>query len=157
MNAKAITLLCVGKLKTDYWGRAFEHYKKMLEKWRPLHVREIKDAPGHLPPEKRIVLESGRLAAAMETAAIHVALAEQGQTFTSSQFASLLRKWQLEEGRPPCFIIGGPFGLSQEIIGKCQYRLSLSPMTWPHELARVLLMEQLYRAHAILANTGYHH
>lgn len=129
----------------------------MLEKWRQIRIEEIKDSPGSNPPDKRKEDEGSRILARLDANAINVALTERGSLSTSEELAALLETWHNRDNRSPRFIIGGPFGLPETVIERCDYKLSLSPMTWPHELARVLLMEQLYRAHAIIAKTGYHH
>lgn len=157
MKARPIELLCIGKLKTAYWIDAFRHYQKMLEKWRQINLREVKDAPGAMPPEKRREDEGRRLLSQIDNGSINIALTDKGKMCDSNGFAALLQNWHNRECRPLCFIIGGPFGLSESVIERCEYKLSLSLMTLPHELARVLLLEQLYRAHSIMAKTGYHH
>lgn len=144
-------------MKTDYWATAFNHYKKMLEKWRHVKLEEIRDASGDLPVQKRMDEDGRRLLERMTDTSINIALTERGKLFRSDDFAALLETWHNHDCRSPCFIIGGPFGLAEKVIERCDCLLSLSSMTWPHELARVLLMEQLYRAHSIIAKTGYHH
>lgn len=129
----------------------------MLEKWRQIRIEEIKDAPGSHPPDKRKEDEGRRILARLDSNAINVALTERGTLLNSEELAILMENWHNRDNRSPRFIIGGPFGLPENVVERSDYKLSLSPMTWPHELARVLLMEQLYRAHAIITKTGYHH
>lgn len=81
----------------------------------------------------------------------------QGSSYSSEEFAAGLEKWLEDPIRRPCFILGGAFGLSDEVRERCDRLISLGPMTLPHELARVVLLEQLYRAMTILKGTGYHH
>lgn len=157
MKGKPITILSIGKLKAEYWRTAFSHYRKMLEKWRSLRLIELKDSPAGLSVQKRIEQEGERLLAALPPNTIAIALSENGKEYSSCELAQLLKNWRNQTSREICFIIGGPFGLHESVVRHCDQDLSLSKMTWPHELARILLLEQLYRAHAILANSAYHY
>ena len=85
-----------------------------------------------------------------------VALHETGAAMDSREFAAFLRDLD-ENARRPVFVVGGPFGLSPALLADCRSLLSLSPMTFPHELARVMLLEQLFRAETILRRFPYHH
>ena len=86
-----------------------------------------------------------------------ISLDRKGRLFTSRQLSSALKVWLETPGRTPCFVIGGAYGLSRDVVSRSDLTLSLGPMTLPHELARVVLLEQLYRADAILRNLPYHH
>lgn len=96
------------------------------------------------------------LMAALPAGARLVALAPAGRQPSSEELAVLIGNWQDQGVRELAFLIGGPDGLSEEIIAKSDYVLSLSRLTFTHELARLLLLEQLYRAFSIRAGTGYH-
>jgi 23S rRNA (pseudouridine1915-N3)-methyltransferase len=99
--------------------------------------------------------EGKRLLAALSTRERAVALDERGTTFTSTGLADWLEA-QRRVGKDLCFIVGGADGLAPEVLQKCSAQLSLSKLTLPHALARVVLAEQLYRATSILANHPYH-
>lgn len=157
MKRNPIEIICIGKIKNDYWLDAFSHYQKMLNKWRRINLTELRDASGDLSPETRKKQESEKILANLPPGCFHIALHEKGKLFTSMEFSELLHKLEERHMRKLCFILGGPFGLSPQILSACHMLLSLSPMTFPHEMARVLLVEQLYRAHAILAKLPYHH
>jgi 23S rRNA (pseudouridine1915-N3)-methyltransferase len=86
-----------------------------------------------------------------------VILDEHGDRLTSRQLADFVRKWTDAPNQRPVFVIGGPFGLSDEVKAAARARIRLSDMTLPHELARLVLLEQLYRAATILKNMPYHH
>lgn len=149
-------LLCVGKLKTPFWREAAEHYRERLGRWRRVEVVEVRDGDAALAPAARSAQEGRRLLEALSREAAPVALDEGGEMLDSPGLAALLRRFD-EAAVRPCFVVGGPFGLSPEVRAACPRRLSLSALTWPHELARVLLLEQLYRAECILRNIPYHH
>lgn len=122
---------------------------------RPLTITEIRDGGG--APKARREEESARLLSALDASDFAIALDESGQCLSSREFAALLRKIDEEALGRPCFIIGGPFGLSPTLPEKSRRILSLSLLTWPHELARVLLLEQIFRAECLRRNIPYHH
>lgn len=146
----------MGRLKTECWRLAFEHYFKLLDKWRTIECFNIKDAQPALERKLRVAKEGRDLLNAISAADKAIALDEKGKTFTSPEFAEFLRAWDENERKKACFVIGGPLGLDNAVLEKCAMRISLSPMTLPHELARVLLLEQLFRAESILRNFPYH-
>lgn len=130
---------------------------------RPISVAEIRDADAALAPRARADEESARLCAALESCDYPIALDEGGKTFTSEGFAEMLAAIDQKALGRPCFIIGGPYGLGDPgasgngIRKAARLTVSLSGLTWPHELARVLLLEQIYRAECIRRKIPYHH
>ena len=149
----------MGKVKTPFWREAAEHYQRRLGRWRRVELVEVRDGEAALAPLARSAQEGRRLLEALAAGTPQraaLALDEGGETLDSSGLAALLRRFD-EAALRPAFVIGGPFGLSPEVRSACGRSLSLSAMTWPHELARVLLLEQLYRAECILRNIPYHH
>lgn len=156
MKGRPIRIVCVGKLKQDYWRAAWLHYLEACRKWRPVEVVEVKDGGGS-HNLKRSEEECGRIAAVLDGRDVAIALSENGCQMDSLSFAEFLRKLDEREQKRINFIIGGPFGLTQSFLGNCVCVLSMSAMTWPHELARVMLAEQLFRALCILGNFPYHH
>lgn len=151
-----LRLLCVGRLKTPFWREAAAHYRERLGRWRRVDLVEVRDGDAALAPAARSAQEGRRLLEALAREAAPLALDEGGEMLDSPGLAALLRRFD-EAAVRPCFVVGGPFGLSPEVRAACSRSLSLSAMTWPHELARVLLLEQLYRAECILRNIPYHH
>lgn len=132
-----ISLIAVGRLRPPYQDDV-EHYRKMLAghtKVDLVEVREDEKVPPRIPDR-----------------ALTVLLASDGRELSSEQFSDWL-EGRRHEGRDVCFVIGGPKGLELD----ADMRLSLGPMTLPHQLARVVLLEQLYRAHKILAREPYHY
>ena len=154
---KAIACLAVGRLKTPHWVRAAEHYATLIGRFVRFERLEVKDAPGHLALERRIDLEGKSLLGKLGAKDRLLGLDATGARYSSEGFAAALEKWWEDPVRRPCFVLGGAFGLSGELRERCDQLISLSPMTLPHELARVVLFEQIYRALTIQRGTGYHH
>jgi 23S rRNA (pseudouridine1915-N3)-methyltransferase len=154
---KKLKFLWVGKLKKGHWQDAAAYYHKAIKRHYPVTEVIVKDAPGHLETEAKKEWEGKKILEKLDPQDFPVALDEHGATMTSPALAKSLTKWSEDPATAPCFIIGGAFGLSQDVLNKCRFTLSLSPMTFPHELARVLLLEQLYRAASIQKGLPYHH
>ncbi|MGE4298415.1 MAG: 23S rRNA (pseudouridine(1915)-N(3))-methyltransferase RlmH [Desulfovibrionaceae bacterium] len=154
---KTIAFVWVGKLKEPFWRDAAAHYWKSAGRFFRLEETIIKDAPGKLPPDKRTALEGERILAALPASALAIGLDVTGKQYASEPFAALLDKLTEDANRTPTLIIGGPYGLSAPVVARCAMRVSLGAMTLPHELARVVLLEQVYRAGAILHGLPYHH
>lgn len=152
-----LSLVCVGRLKTPFWKEAAAHYAARLQRRHVLREILIKDADPSLPVAERKALEGRRILAALPPGNLLICLDEHGTARTSTDFAAWLEHIFGTLRKTPCFIIGGAFGLSPEVIARAHHSLSLGPMTLPHELARVVLLEQLYRADAIALNMPYHH
>ena len=133
-----ISVIAVGRLRPPYQDDN-QHYHRLLA--------------GHSRVEVTEVREDEQVAKRIPDRAFVVLLSNEGETFDSVGFSRWLEE-RRQEGRDLCFVIGGPRGLSLE---RCDMKLSLGPMTLPHQLARVVLLEQLFRAHKILAGEPYHH
>jgi 23S rRNA (pseudouridine1915-N3)-methyltransferase len=154
--AQKLKLLAVGKPKSGFWKQAADHYRNRIGKYYALQEIHIRDAPGQLPPEERARRESAELHKKCGTQDKLICLDRAGEALTSEQFAGRLGRW-LEEPGTPCFILGGAFGLDSELIQAADSSLSLSPMTLTHEMSRVLIMEQIFRAATINWGHPYHH
>lgn len=157
MAGRPIHLLCVGKLKHGFIKEGCGLYQSRLEKWRPLTITCVKDADATLPLKKRLSLETESLVQALSKDAISYLLDERGTSYTSQAFASFLARHDQAGIGTLTFLIGGPFGVCETITPHLRGRITLSAFTLPHELARLLLLEQLYRAESILRNAPYHH
>lgn len=129
----------------------------MLRKWRDIRLRETRDADAALPLRARKNREAEFIYRVVEPGQYLIGLHDTGATLTSEGFADFLRRMDEKESRGIAFIIGGPFGLSESLLESCSTLLSLSAFTFPHELARVVLLEQLFRAESILRRFPYHH
>jgi 23S rRNA (pseudouridine1915-N3)-methyltransferase len=132
-----ISLIAVGRLRPPYQDDV-EHYRKMLA--------------GHVKVDHVEVREDEKVLPRIPDRALTVLLASDGKSLSSEEFSVWLEE-RRRNGRDLCFVIGGPKGIELE----ADERLSLGPMTLPHQLARVVLLEQLYRAHKILAREPYHY
>ena len=153
-------ILCVGRLKEDYWRQACAEYLKRLGRYGKPEVVEIDDLPEpeHASDADRLKIkqkEGEALLRRIRPADHVVALCIDAPQLTSEGLADALRERDLRGGRT-VFVIGGSLGLSDEVIARADRRLSMSRMTFPHQLARVMLLEQLYRARKILAGERYH-
>jgi 23S rRNA (pseudouridine1915-N3)-methyltransferase len=144
-------LIAVGKLRAGPERALFERYNARL---RPsLAVTEVPEGGGAAPEIKR--REGAALLAALPERAFAVALDLEGAAPDSPGLARLLERW-LAGARPVCFLIGGAEGLDAAVIDRADQALSLGPLTWPHLLVRVMLVEQLYRAQSIRSGHPYH-
>ena len=157
MAGKPLRILCVGKIKTPFWKDAAAHYAGRIARWRPLDQTDVRDGDAALPVEQRTALEGNRLLESLQAQDVPIVLDERGSTFTSPELAQCLRQLDDSGRGRPCFIVGGAYGLDDAVRRRAWKCLSLSAMTFPHELARVLLLEQIYRAECILRNVPYHH
>ncbi|MDH5315688.1 MAG: 23S rRNA (pseudouridine(1915)-N(3))-methyltransferase RlmH [Gemmatimonadota bacterium] len=150
----SIHLLTVGRLRAAYRAAADE-YLKRLSRLMPVQEREVREAGRAGNPIAQQREEGRRLAAGTPPGAITVALTREGTAWSSLELARQVQRWQ-EGGRPMAFLIGGATGLEPGLVRSADVRWSLGPLTLPHELARVVVLEQLYRAATILAGQPYH-
>ena len=150
-----ITLIAVGKLKMKSWQLAQAEYSQRLGFYTRLNLVELKDMVGQLPDPVAMVKEGELLLNAAATIPARIALTPTGQALTSPQLADFLQK-QIERHNHLAFLIGGPLGFADEVLATCPQQISLSPLTFTHEMARVVLLEQLYRAFTILNGEKYH-
>ena len=157
MTGKPLKYISVGKLKTPFWKDAAAHYTTRITRWRKLDITEVRDGDSALPPDPRNALEGRRIIEALDPQDIALVLDERGQHLTSPQLADLLRQMDHDARGRACFIVGGAWGLDEAVRQRASRCISLSHMTLPHELARVVLLEQLYRAECILRKVPYHH
>ena len=156
-----VTVLCVGKLKEGYWRDACREYEKRLRGYCSFSVMEVEEARcASNPNEAQIaqVLEAeGRLLLAkIPPQAFCAAMCIEGKLLDSPSLAKRLEGEALAGKSQAVFIIGGSFGLSDEVKRRADFKLSMSPMTFPHQLARVMVCEQLYRAFQINSGGKYH-
>ena len=151
-----IHLLVVGRVKNDALHEACTDYEKRIRNYTPLEVREVKDAGRTDRVADYARRKEGEaLAKALPRGAHMVALTRTGRSIASSDLAERLQTWR-DGNRDVAFVIGGAHGLDPVLVEAAQETLSLSGMTFPHELARLVLLEQLYRACTILRGEPYH-
>jgi len=150
-----ITILAVGRLKEKYWQTASEEYLKRLKPYARVRVEELAAEPfSKATREKAKKIEAGRIENYLKKRpdSLIMLLAESGRRLDSFIFAETLKNIN----QPLILVIGGALGFKQELF-EAYPKISLSKLTFPHELARVILLEQLYRATAILNNRTYHY
>lgn len=147
-----------GKTKEAYLARGIEDFAARLRRHVELELKALKaPRPGKGDDEARLIREEGRLLLSrLPDDGLVVALDPGGRLLTSPELAELLGNWQGQGRARLVFLLGGPLGLSREVVNRADYTLSLSPLTFTHEMARLLLLEQLYRAWSIRLGTGYH-
>jgi 23S rRNA (pseudouridine1915-N3)-methyltransferase len=150
-----LIVAAVGKPRNAALAAAIEHYEQRASKYWPIEVREVREEPAR-SSQVSVVLakESERLAAKVEGATV-IACDERGLSMTSGKFATFLQDAR-ERARDVAFVIGGAHGLAESLRDRAQTRLALAPWTLPHELARLVLAEQLYRAGTIVRGEPYH-
>jgi 23S rRNA (pseudouridine1915-N3)-methyltransferase len=153
---KSIRLLVVGAVKAPWFREAASHYLTALRRHVPAEEIVLRD--GKASDRERRMAEEGRaILAKLGPRDLLVVLDEGGRSLASRDLADRLGHLLEDPGRRPCFVVGGAFGLAPEVLARADLTLALGPGTLPHELARVVLYEQLYRATTILAGAPYHH
>ncbi|MDI3327775.1 MAG: 23S rRNA (pseudouridine(1915)-N(3))-methyltransferase RlmH [Alicyclobacillaceae bacterium] len=156
-----ICILCVGKMKERYWLEAAEEYIKRLSAYAAVAVEEVPDQPVPDSPtlgqQERILREEAdKLLYRVRDRDWVVALTLDGRRWTSEEFAHQWDAWTGQGAGRYVFVIGGTLGLHDRVIRRANATWSLSPLTFPHQLARVIVLEQLYRAFQILRGGKYH-
>lgn len=154
-----IKLLSVGKLKNPLYFEAILDYLNRLKPMVYVRTEEVRDFPLRKGMQPKIVQdqEGEFLKERLAQESFYVVLDVRGKHKSTEDFSALIAKWQDMGVKEITFIIGGAFGVSDEILRNARERLSLSRMTFPHELARLVFVEQLYRAYTILKGIPYHH
>jgi len=153
-----IKLIVVGKTKEDWIKEGIYHYQKLLKKYVDLKIIEIKEEKITKSKDEKTILDSEgeRIARHLEKEALRIVLDAKGKEFSSEKFAGFLKE-NLNRGYNHfIFILGGALGVSEKILEVCPVKLSLSQMTFTHELSRIIILEQIYRAFSILAGAKYH-
>ena len=156
-----VTLLTVGKLKEAYWRSACEEYKKRLGAFCRPNIVEVDEyrlpeKPSQAQIDAGLEAEGKKLLEQIPAGSYVITLCIEGKELSSPQLAEKLAAVSVQGYSRVFFIIGGSFGLSPAVKARSDLRLSMSPMTFPHQLARVMVLEQLYRSEAIQAGSKYH-
>lgn len=156
-----VTLICMGRLKEDYLRAACAEYSKRLQAFCRFNVEELEaerlpDDPSQAEITAALEKEGDRIIGRIPRGAYTVALCIEGKQQSSEELAQLLVNIPVQGNGTAVFIIGSSYGLSDKVKGAAQLKLSMSKMTFPHQLARVMLMEQVYRAYSIINNRHYH-
>ena len=148
-----LLIAAVGRIKAGALADLQSEYVKRLG--GSIAIKEVEERRA-LPPAERKAREGALLLGALPDDAMLVALDERGKALASMAFAERLRRWETDGTKTLAFVIGGADGLAQPVVQRAGLVLSLGAMTWPHLLARILLLEQLYRARQILNGHPYH-
>ena len=154
-----IVLLVVGKTVESYFIQGIEEYSKRLAHYGPFEIAGIPELRNtkSLSTDQQKEREADFILKSFLPGDYIVLLDEHGKEFTSTQFASYLEKKMSNVAKRLIFVIGGPYGFSQRIYNAAQEKISLSKMTFSHQMIRLIFTEQLYRAMTILNNEPYHH
>ncbi len=156
-----ITLLTVGKIKEKYWVQAIAEYTKRLSSYAKIEIIEAADEKtpdqASAAAEEQIKKKEGeRILAKCPADAYVIALAILGKSLTSEQLAEKIESLGVYGTSHIVFVIGGSLGLSDEVLKRADYKLSFSAMTFPHQMMRVILLEQIYRSYRIINGEPYH-
>ena len=156
-----IKVVAVGRLKESYWREAADEYLKRLGSFAKVEIVEVAeekigDNPSQAEIEQVKAKEGERLLKHLSPSHYVIPLVIKGKTLSSEGLADLLAKLALAGKGQLAFVIGGSHGLSAEIIKRGDFPLSFSPMTFPHQLMRIILLEQIYRGFSIIKGMPYH-
>ena len=156
-----ITLIAMGKLKETFYISAAAEYEKRMKAYCQFHLIELPEvrlSENPAPSEIAAALEkeADTILSKIPKGAWFCTLTPEGKLLSSEALASKMKEIKLSGKSCACFLIGSSFGIAPRIKGLADFQLSMSPMTFPHHLARVMVLEQLYRAEAIQAGSKYH-
>lgn len=154
-----ITLMVVGKTTTGYLKPGIDDYTSRLKHYVPFDIQYVQDAKNtrNLSELQQKQNEGRSILASVDKSDYVVLLDEHGREMTSVQFSEYIQKRMSSGARRVVFVIGGPYGFSQEVYDRANEKISLSKMTFSHEMVRVIFAEQIYRAFTILNHEPYHH
>ncbi|HBE9572067.1 TPA: 23S rRNA (pseudouridine(1915)-N(3))-methyltransferase RlmH [Clostridioides difficile] len=156
-----ISIVVVGKIKEKYLKLGIDEFKKRLSKYCKLEIIELDDekAPENLSVKEMEIIkdkEGKKILGKIKHNSYVIALAIDGKGLSSEELAKTMSDLAVRGNSSLCFIIGGSLGLSDEVLGRTDYRLSFSRMTFPHQMMRLILLEQIYRAYRINNGEPYH-
>ena len=156
-----INIVCVGKIKEKYLKLGIDEFKKRLSKYCKLEIIELEDekAPENLSDKEMLMIkekEGKKILSKIKDNSYVIALAIDGKNLSSEERAETINKLGVRGVSNITFVIGGSLGLSDEVLSRADYKLSFSKMTFPHQLMRLILLEQVYRAYRINNGEPYH-
>ena len=156
-----ITLICMGKLKEKFYTSAAEEYEKRLKGYCSFHLLELPEVrlPENPSPAEiaaGLEKEADSIIAKIPKGSWFCIFTPEGKLLSSEDLAKKITDIKLSGKSSACFLIGSSFGIAPKIKQMADFKLSMSPMTFPHHLARIMVLEQLYRAEAIQAGSKYH-
>ncbi len=153
-----IKIIAIGKLKETYWTEAENEYQKRLKPYAKIEIQELLEEPFRDGDdrEKIKLKEAEKIQKILPAGGYHIFLHEKGKQFTSPLLSTFLEE-NSTHGETITFIIGGPLGLHESLLKNSQSQISLSQLTFPHQMVRTILLEQLYRAVTIQKGKQYHY
>ena len=156
-----LRIVCIGKLKEKYWTEAVQEYSKRIKRFSGLEIVELKESllPANASPkdEEKVKEEEAReILKVLKKDEYVITLEIKGKPLSSEELASKVAKLALEGHPDIAFVIGGSLGLGAEVSKRADFKLSFSSMTFPHQLMRVILLEQIYRSFKINNHETYH-
>lgn len=156
-----VTVLCVGKLKEPFYIQAVSEYQKRLSRHCKLEIIELteqklSDEPSDAEIEQSLLKEAAMIEEKLPKGGVLIAMCVEGAELSSVQLSQKMQQYASRGASQLTFLIGSSFGLHPSIKRKADFKLSVSPMTFPHHLFRVMLLEQIYRAYQIEGGTKYH-
>lgn len=154
-----IELAVIGKTSIGYLKQGIDEYIKRLKHYVPFEIKYIEDIKNtkNISEDQQKRTEGAKILSLLDKSDFVVLLDEHGKEYTSMQYSSYIQKRMLSGAKKVVFVIGGPYGFSQEVYDRANDKISFSKMTFNHEMIRLIFTEQLYRAYTIINHEPYHH
>lgn len=154
-----IELAVIGKTSIGYLKQGIDEYIKRLKHYVPFEIKYIDDIKNtkNISEDQQKRTEGAKILLLLDKSDFVVLLDEHGKEYTSIQYSSYIQKRMLSGTKKVVFVIGGPYGFSQEVYDRANDKISFSKMTFNHEMIRLIFTEQLYRAYTIINHEPYHH
>lgn len=154
-----IELAVIGKTSIGYLKQGIDEYIKRLKHYVPFEIKYIDDIKNtkNISEDQQKRTEGAKILSLLDKSDFVVLLDEHGKEYTSMQYSSYIQKRMLSGSKKVVFVIGGPYGFSQEVYARANDKISFSKMTFNHEMIRLIFTEQLYRAYTIINHEPYHH
>ena len=154
-----IELAVIGKTSIGYLKQGIDEYIKRLKHYVPFEIKYIDDIKNtkNISEDQQKRTEGAKILSLLDKLDFVVLLDEHGKEYTSMQYSSYIQKRMLSGAKKVVFVIGGPYGFSQEVYDRANDKISFSKMTFNHEMIRLIFTEQLYRAYTIINHEPYHH
>lgn len=154
-----IELAVIGKTSIGYLKQGIDEYIKRLKYYVPFEIKYIDDIKNtkNISEDQQKRTEGAKILSLLDKSDFVVLLDEHGKEYTSVQYSSYIQKRMLSGAKKVVFVIGGPYGFSQEVYDRANDKISFSKMTFNHEMIRLIFTEQLYRAYTIINHEPYHH
>ena len=154
-----IELAVIGKTSIGYLKQGIDEYIKRLKHYVPFEIKYIDDIKNtkNISEDQQKRTEGAKILSLLDKSEFVVLLDEHGKEYTSIQYSSYIQKRMLSGAKKVVFVIGGPYGFSQEVYDRANDKISFSKMTFNHEMIRLIFTEQLYRAYTIINHEPYHH